>query len=316
MSSQATFAFTVVVCTRDRPAELERCLETLTRLRYPRYEVLVVDNASRDPHTCNIARRHGASYLLEPVPGLSRARNSGARAATADLIAYIDDDAVPEPDWLSALAREFDDPHVMAVTGRALSLDSAPASKPLATGIGEPDFGSPERLSVDAKTPYWFEMANFGGLGVGRNMAFRRQAFEGWPGFDERLGRGALLEGCEEHKAFFELMDLGYRVVYTPAAVVRHPPPASFADLRARQLKSLTASAGYLMLLLVEKQRYRNAVLTYLRQALTGTRRSWRPPPSTPRPRIAPWWRVMLASLAGPVLYARSRLTQARPGGT
>lgn len=313
VSPEAALPFTVIVCTHDRPAELERCLEALARLRYPRCEGLVVDNASSDARTRDIAQRRGVACLLEPVPGLSRARNRGARAATADLIAYIDDDAVPEPDWLSALAREFDDPRVMAVTGRTLALDTGASGEPLATGIAEPDFGGLDRLSVDAETPQWFERANFGGLGVGRNMAFRRRAFELWPGFDERLGRGALLEGCEEHKAFFELIDLGYRVVYTPAAVVRHPPPASSAVLRARHLRAATASAGYLTLLLTEQPRYRKATFTYMRQALTGTRRSWRGPETTPRSRIAPWWRVALASLAGPLLYARARLDQARP---
>jgi hypothetical protein len=52
---------------------------------------------------------------------------------------------------------------------------------------------------VDRQTPAWFERANFGGIGDGGNMAFRRYAFAVWPGFDVRLGRGALLHGGEEH---------------------------------------------------------------------------------------------------------------------
>ncbi len=315
VSPEAVLPFTVVIATRDRPAELERCLDALAHTRYPHYEVLVVDNAPSDARTCDIARRRGVSYLLEPVPGLSRARNRGSLTAKTDLIAYIVDDAVADPDWLSALAREFDDPRVMVVTGRVLALPTRTASEPLATGIAEPDFGGPERLSVDAGTPHWFERANFGGLGVGRNMAFRRQVFERWPGFDERLGRGAVLDGCEEHKAFFEMIDLGYRVVYTPAAIVSHPPPASFTELRRNHLGHLTASTAYWILLLAEQPRYRKATLSYLRQALTGTRRSWRSPHATPRSRIAPWWRDMLACLAGPLLYARTRLARPRSVG-
>src|SRR5579871_4963114 len=87
----------VIVCTRDRPEELNRCLCGIMRQGYPEFEVLVIDNAPRDNRTFEVAERWGVRYAVEPVPGLSRARNSGARLSQGEILAYIDDDAVPEP---------------------------------------------------------------------------------------------------------------------------------------------------------------------------------------------------------------------------
>jgi cellulose synthase/poly-beta-1,6-N-acetylglucosamine synthase-like glycosyltransferase len=66
--------------------------------------------------------RWGVRYVVEPLVGLSRARNRGARACDSEIVAFLDDDALPEPEWLSGLLREFEDPLVMAVTGRILPL--------------------------------------------------------------------------------------------------------------------------------------------------------------------------------------------------
>ncbi|HKZ52456.1 MAG TPA: glycosyltransferase family 2 protein [Candidatus Acidoferrales bacterium] len=306
----------MVVCTRDRPQELDRCLEALARLNYPRFDVLVVDNAPSDTRTREVAARCEARYLLEPVPGLSRARNRGARACESDLVAYLDDDAIPEPDWLSALASEFADPKVMAVTGRVQALNRRTETDRLLAEVAGAEFGGAERLTFDRDTPGWFEQANFGGIGLGMNMAFRRQAFDVWPGFDERLGRGAVLGAAEEHHAFFSLIDRGYRVVYTPHALIRHPAPTSGEELRARHLRSLTFSAGYMTLLFFEARRYRGRTAKYALQAAWGAPRPWRSEAQAVGRQIVPRWRVFLAALPGALLYLRSRFARRlQPGG-
>jgi len=117
-SERSILSCSVVICTRDRPERLEQCLEAVARLDYPRVDALIVDNAPSDSRTRDLAARRGVRYLVEPLPGLSRARNRGARACETEIVAFLDDDAIPEPDWLSALAAEFMDPLVMAVAGR------------------------------------------------------------------------------------------------------------------------------------------------------------------------------------------------------
>jgi cellulose synthase/poly-beta-1,6-N-acetylglucosamine synthase-like glycosyltransferase len=82
--------------------------------------------------------------------------------------------------------------------------------------------------------------------------------------------------GGEEHYAFFTLIDLGYRVVYSPDAVVRHPFPETLRALRDRRLRYLSASIGYIAFLFFDQSRYRMRILKYLVEALRGVRRPWR----------------------------------------
>lgn len=299
-------SFTVIICTRNRPEELNRCLEATMRSAYPRFDVLVVDNAPSDNRAKEVAARWRARYLLEPKPGLSRARNSGARSSNSELIAFLDDDAVPEPEWLSALADEFQDPQVMAASGRTVPLSLDTEAEKLAARLGGYDSPGMTRLVVDRATPDWFERANFGGLGNGMNMAFRRQAFDLWPGFDERLGRGRLIDGCEEFYAFFSLIDRGYRVAFTPNAVVRHPYPRTLEELQARHRKALAASGAYVTLLLAEQPRYRTATLRYVLRRLVRGSRPWQPESPASAARVFPPWQTLLARLRGPFLYLRS----------
>jgi len=71
-----------------------------------RFEVVVVDNAPSDDRASEVAERHGARRVVEPIPGLSRARNRGARESTGDLVAYLDDDAIADSGWLGGLAAD------------------------------------------------------------------------------------------------------------------------------------------------------------------------------------------------------------------
>src|SRR6266852_5422463 len=106
---QSGLTCSIVICTRNRPAQLERCLEGLSHLTYPSFEVVVVDNASDDDQARRIAARWGVRYTVEPMRGLSRARNRGVLASIGEIIAFIDDDAVPRSEWLDALVSEFQD---------------------------------------------------------------------------------------------------------------------------------------------------------------------------------------------------------------
>jgi glycosyltransferase involved in cell wall biosynthesis len=299
----------VVICTRNRPEELNQCLTGVSRLLYPRFDVLVVDNASADRRTREVARRWGARYVVEPVVGVSRARNCGARACEGEIVAYLDDDAVPESAWISTLVAEFRDPRVMAVSGGILPLRVETEAECLFEQMGGFGVGG-QRWEVDRQHPLWFSLANFGGLGNEANMAFRRQAFDFWPGFDERLGRGTPVGAAEGSYALFSLIHRGYRIVHTPGAVVRHPYPQTMDELRRRYMGDLASATAYLTFLLVEEPEYRRATIQFIGEALMGTRRPWHSPTGCYRPRIVPRWRTLLAYLSGPFLYARSRFQQ------
>jgi glycosyltransferase involved in cell wall biosynthesis len=110
----------VVVCTRDRVLSLERTLQSLARQDYPDFEVVVIDNCSRDEGVRRVVEKSGFRYAYQERPGLDWARNLGIQVASHAIVAFIDDDALAAPGWLRGLAHGFSDPEVMAVTGLVL----------------------------------------------------------------------------------------------------------------------------------------------------------------------------------------------------
>jgi cellulose synthase/poly-beta-1,6-N-acetylglucosamine synthase-like glycosyltransferase len=301
----------VVIATRDRPALLERCLAALDEQVPAPAAVVVVDNSQGDRATREVAEARGARYLVEPRRGVSQARNVGARVTRSDVVAYLDDDAVPESGWLSALLVEFRDPRVAAVTGRIVGIadfDGRPRAL-RDQGRERVIFGGPEKLTFDRSTADWFERASFGGVGQGANLAIRRSVFASWPGFDERLGAGRPIVGAEEHHAFFSLIDRGYQVVYTPCASVLHPYPATVAGRRDLQRIQLATTSAHLALLLAEHSRYRRHAMMYALQALAGRRRPWRPEPHDGQ---LGTWRTAWAGVTGLGLYLRTRFATPR----
>jgi hypothetical protein len=170
-----------------------------------------------------------------------------------------------------------------------------------------------QRRVVDHETTGWFEIANFGGLGDGSNMAFRRTAFDVWPGFDEHLGRGTVLNGGEEHYAFFRLIEHGYRVVYNPEAVVRHPSPLTVQECRSRHLNVLATATAYITRLAVEHPSCRKALARYVFDCLRGTPRPWMSPAEKVGTGIIPLWLSLLAMSRGPWIYVRSKMSREDP---
>jgi glycosyltransferase involved in cell wall biosynthesis len=295
----------VVVCTRHRPALLARCLASLTRLDHPRYELIVVDNTAGEHEIKQMAGEAGARYIVESRTGLSRARNAGGLAAKGDIVAYVDDDAVADSWWLSAHAVALEDPALVATTGRILPISrDAPAAR-LYEAFGGEDLGD-VAFRVDRNTPAWFERANFGGVGVGGNMAFRRALFEtGW-GFRDSLGLGASIPG-EEHYAFFTLIREGHAIAYLPEAIVYHDYPATTATVRRRRSRILRGAAAYMAMLLVEEPQFRRDTLRYMWKAARATPRGWQR--GYAEKRLSNRLQLFAAICGGVPLYMRSLLT-------
>lgn len=269
------------------------------------FNILVVDNAPNTGESRAVADLWQVDYMVEPVVGLSRSRNAGARISTSEVVVFLDDDAICETDWLSQLLCEFRDPFVMVVTGRIATVGSE--AEP--NGMSAHDSWWQQRRVVDSGTPGWFEMANFGGLGDGSNMAFRREVFDDWTGFDERLGRGATIVGGEEHLALFCLIERGYRVVYTPEAVVHHPAPRTLEQLQRRALRDASSAMAYFTLLFVEHSRYRFSIARYLAGAVVRVQRPWSAPHGKSPPRVISRRCTFVAYVRGLLLYFASRFS-------
>jgi glycosyltransferase involved in cell wall biosynthesis len=301
----------VVIPTMGRNADLERCLEAVAAQTHPSFDVIVVDNSSGDPATREIAEKAGARYVHENRRGLCRARNRGALVSSAVVVAYLDDDSVPEPSWLEALDHAFDNPAVMGASGKTVPLKIEAESERMFSLIRGEAYNRPTHIIVDRSNAQWFEISGFGGIGPGCNMAVRRSAFEVWPGFHERTDRGTPVHGGGEQYAFFSLVARGFAVAYCPDAVVRHPFPPTMEALRRRHFQDIVASTAYFTMLLIEEPAHRRATLRYLWEAMTGATREWRNTPSQ-RPRVISRTRTALALGLGPLRYLQGLLYSGR----
>lgn len=233
----------VVVCTRDRTALLERCLRSLLALEYPAYEVIVVDNAPRDDATARLAAALPVRYVREPRPGLDRARNRGIAEARHDLIAFTDDDARADPGWLSALARAFADPEVAAVTGLVAPAElETPAQEYFELAYGGMGKGRrPRTFRRERMKPG--ELLAIQAAGVGANMAFRRAVLAAAGGFDPALDVGTPASGGGDLDMFHRVVAGGWTLRYEPAALVWHQHRREMAAL-FRQLRDDGRSFG------------------------------------------------------------------------
>lgn len=228
-----TLGASIVVCTRKRAPELAECLASMDQERASGREIIVVDNGP-DPETEAVVRSlPGVRYVVEPEPGLNRARNAGLRAAREDIVVFVDDDVRPEPGWVEALLRRFDRPEVGVVCGLVL----------------------PDELQTDAQVAFQYELG-FGGMGfvplafdssflavwsgwgapvweigAGANMAVRREVGLRL-GFDDRIGAGRI-GGCGDDAAFWHsVLNAGGEARYEPLSVVRHRHRSTWPELK------------------------------------------------------------------------------------
>jgi GT2 family glycosyltransferase len=191
----------VVIPVRDGAGSLPALLDSLAAqdLEADRYEVIVVDNASRDD-SAEVASSRGASVVFEPRPNRSGARNAGVAAATADVIAFTDADCTVSPRWLSAL---------LACRGQA----------PLIAGPVEVDTHDPPNLIERFEANWRFDQESGvkGGWAATANLLVEREAFEAIGGFDTAYRHiGEDVDFC------LRAGRAGFAIAYCEGAVVRH----------------------------------------------------------------------------------------------
>ncbi len=193
----------VVVCSYNGSRTIRECCEGLARLDYPDFEVIAVDDGSQDD-TARIVGEYGYRVIRTENRGLSSARNTGLAAATGDIVAYIDDDAYPDRDWLTYLAATFTDPKFVAVGG------------PNATAPGDGEFAECVARSPGNPTHVLLTDVEAEHL-PGCNMAFRRELLEAVGGFDPQFrAAGDDVDIC------WRLREKGWTLAFSPAAQVWH----------------------------------------------------------------------------------------------
>lgn len=203
----------MIVCTRNRAASLERCLQALeSDTSSLAREIIVVDNAS-DDHTSTVARAHGVRYEYEPKLGHSHARNAGVAAAHGEVLLFTDDDVEVCPGWTDALAWGLIGRDTYgAAGGRVIPRwevePPAWMAGPHAEALTLKDYGHEPRELEDE-------------FPVGANMAVRAELARRFR-FHPRLGHTGIYVGGEEWWLMEQIRSAGYRIAYQPAASVVH----------------------------------------------------------------------------------------------
>jgi O-antigen biosynthesis protein len=227
--------FSVIVCTYNGARTLDQCLAGLGALDYPNYEVIVVSDGSTDEteqiarrhaeqtarrheeqtawgheervgqrHAERIGRRHEVRFVQTENRGLSSARNLGLSLARGELVAYLDDDASPDPHWLTYLAHHFQQGEDVGVGGPNLPF---PEDGPVAQGVANAP-GGPTHVLLDDRHAEHIP---------GCNMAFRRRELLELEGFDERFRiAGDDVDLC------WRVLERGWTLGFNPGAVVWH----------------------------------------------------------------------------------------------
>lgn len=193
----------VVVCTYNGSATIQKCLEGISRIDYPNYEVIVVNDGSTD-HTASIVEKFNVKLISTTNHGLSSARNTGMYNASGEIIAYIDDDAWPDQHWLQYIAHAYSSSDHACIGGPNISpYDTGFISACVANAPG----GPVHVLETD-------EIAEHV---PGCNMTFRRDALMKIGGFDPVFRTaGDDVDTC------WRIQESGRTIGFHPSALVWH----------------------------------------------------------------------------------------------
>ena len=208
----AGLSVSIVIVTVDRAVSLERTLSSLGQLRYDNFETLVVNGPSTD-HTAEVIARHAAGLRVyeTAASNISVARNIGLAHARGDVVAFIDDDAVPEPGWLDALVAAYADRQVVAVGGfiRDAAGFDYQARYTVCDRYGEArQYASPDEFAPDGDSFL---------SPTGANFSARRENLLALGGFDEEY-----VWFLDETDVCIRMHDRGWKIAIAPDAEIHH----------------------------------------------------------------------------------------------
>lgn len=223
---------TVVIPTRDRVDDLDECLAAVSRVNYPHdsVEVIVVDDGSDDRHAIEeVATRYGARLLINEInQGPSYSRNRAAKAAASEVLAFVDSDCVPGPDWLSDLIPYLAWDRVGAVGGRTTGYHTESPLDRYEEVASPLDMGKHLRLEAQGLDTFYVPTCN---------LLVRRMLYRQLGGLREDLRVGEDVDFC------WRLRAAGAYLVYCPAGVVRHKHRDSLGSMLRRRAGYGTSEA-------------------------------------------------------------------------
>jgi len=234
----------VVICTKDRPDNLEKCMDSILASDSLYMEIIVVDS-SKTPFNIGKVRKivedRGGRYYYESRSGISFARNIGIENAKSDIAVFCDDDFIVREGWIKNLVKNHRDNSVACCTGRMISYRDDYISN-LFEGSMSKDRGTRKRVFTKDNINFSSLLKNVRlitsrwlgdnapvpwSIGFGY-FSIRKSVTDVVGSFDETLGAGTPSLGGEEVDMFYRILRAGYKVVYEPNAVIYHDHRPNF----------------------------------------------------------------------------------------
>lgn len=207
----------IIVCSYNGGKTLAACLESLGRIDYPAYEIILVDDGSTDDTAGIAARFPHVRYLRQENHGLSHARNTGAAAARGEVFAYTDSDCMADRDWLRFLIGTLRSGRYAGAGGPNVS---PPATNWIQACVAAAPGGPTHVLLTDTVAEHI----------PGCNMAWYRWAFESVGGFDVEYHKaGDDVDFC------WRVQQAGHEIAFSPSAVVWHHRRFTLSAFRRQQ---------------------------------------------------------------------------------
>ena len=215
MEQQIPF-FSIIIPTYNRPQEISACLESLSRLDYPRdqFEVIVIDDGSEislQPVAARFFDRLDVRLFTQPHAGPAAARNKGASQAKGKFLAFIDDDCTPIPEWLGRLTNRFAAVPNHAIGGRTLN------------GLPENPYSTASQDLLDAGYTFHNPVASQSSFFASNNLTVPTGHFRSIGGFDITFQTSEDRDFCDRWRHH------RFQMTYAPEILIYHSHPMNFS---------------------------------------------------------------------------------------
>ena len=212
---QQTAFFSIIIPSYNRPQKIGACLESLSRLDYPRdrFEVIVVDDGSKtslQPVVASFLDQLDVTLLTQTNAGPAAARNAGAKKARGEFLAFMDDDCTPSPDWLQNLANRFAQIPDHAIGGRTLN------------SLPENPYSTASQNLINAGYAYHNPIPSQASFFASDNLAVPAAHFQSIGGFDSTFKTSEDRDFCDRWRHH------GFRMAYAPEVLIYHSHPVNF----------------------------------------------------------------------------------------